>query len=87
MTLLLHLAWILVTVLRFAGVFALFAGVTLFGVYFIAGNARAARSGDGAVPLSSWLGPGPRKGIRIFAVGVLMLVGAFLIGLLMPNGG
>jgi hypothetical protein len=83
MTLLLHLAWILMTVLRFAGVIIVFAGVALFGVYFIRGNAR---SQGGNVPLSSWLGAGPRKGIRIFAAGVLMLLGAFIIGLLMPNG-
>jgi hypothetical protein len=83
MAMLLNLAWITMTVLRFAGVFVIFAGVALFGVYFISGNARAP---DGRVPLSSWLGAGPRKGIRIFAAGVLMLLGAFIIGLLMPNG-
>jgi hypothetical protein len=83
MVMLLHLAWIAMTVLRFAGVFVVFAGVALFGVYFIGGNARAS---GGRVPLSSWLGKGPRKGMRIFAAGVLMLLGAFLIGLFMPNG-
>ena len=83
MAILLHLAWITMTVLRFAGVFVIFAGVMLFGVYFIGGNAR---SPSGRVPVSSWLGAGPRKGIRIFAAGVLMLLGAFVIGLLMPNG-
>jgi len=83
MALLLHLAWIAMTVLRFAGVFVVFAGIALFGVYFIGGNAR---SRGGRVPLSSWLGAGPRKGIRIFAAGALMLLGAFIIGLFMPNG-
>jgi hypothetical protein len=83
MTMLLHFAWITMTVLRFAGVFVVFAGVALFGAYFIGGNARAP---GGRVPLSSWLGAGPRKGIRIFAAGVLMLLGAFIIGLFMPNG-
>jgi hypothetical protein len=83
MALLLHLAWIAMTVLRFAGVFVVFAGVALFGVYFIGGNARAS---GGRVPVSSWLGAGPRKGIRLFVAGVLMLLGAFVIGLLMPNG-
>jgi len=72
--------------LRFAGVIVAFAGVALFGVYFIAGNARAAREGGGAVPRSSWLGPGPRKAMWIFAGGVLMLLAAFLTGLLLPNG-
>jgi hypothetical protein len=35
MAILLHLAWIAMTVLRFAGVFVVFAGAALFGVYFI----------------------------------------------------
>ena len=56
MSLVLHLAWILITVLRFAGVIIVFGGVGLFGVYFIAGNAKAAKRGDGAVPGSSWHG-------------------------------
>jgi hypothetical protein len=55
----LHLAWLLMTVLRFAGIIIVIAGVALFGVYFIGGNARAA---DGRVPVSSWLGVGPKKG-------------------------
>jgi hypothetical protein len=38
------------------------------------------------VPRSSWLGAGPRKGMRIAAVGALMLLGAYIISLLMPNG-
>jgi hypothetical protein len=83
MALLLHVAWLVMTVLRFGGVFLVFAGVTLFGVYFIGGNARAP---GGRIPRSSWLGPGPRKGMRIFAFGALMLLGAFLIQLLTPNG-
>ena len=71
------------TFLRFAGVVVVFSGVALFGVYFIGGNARVA---NGAVPRSSWLGPGPRRGMRIIALGALMLLGAFIIGLFMPNG-
>jgi hypothetical protein len=79
----LHLAWVLMTVLRFAGVAVMFAGVGLFGVYFIAGNAR---SRNGTIPRSSWRGPGPRKGMRIFATGLLMLLAAFVISLVMPDG-
>jgi len=71
------------TFLRFAGVAAVFSGVALFGVYFIGGNARVA---NGAVPRSSWLGAGPRRGMGIIALGGLMLLGAFVIGLFMPNG-
>jgi len=37
----LHLAWIAMTVLRLAGIAVVFAGVALFGYYFIAGNAQA----------------------------------------------
>jgi len=71
------------TFLRFAGVAVVFSGVALFGVYFIGGNARVA---NGAVPRSSWLGPGPRKAVRIIVLGASMLLGAFIIGLFMPNG-
>ena len=71
------------TVLRFAGVFVIFAGIALFGVYFIGGNAR---STNGTVPRSSWLGAGPRKGMRIVVAGAILLGGAFLISLFMPDG-
>ena len=83
MALALHIAWALMTLLRFAGIIVIFAGVALFGIFFIGGNARAT---DGKVPTSSWRGPGPKKGMRIVALGALMLVGAYLIGLFMPNG-
>jgi len=79
----LHLVWIAMTVLRFAGVAVMFAGVGLFGVYFVGGNARSA---DGAIPRSSWLGAGPKKGMKIFASGLLMLWAAFALSLFMPNG-
>ena len=71
------------TVLRFAGVIVVFAGVALFGIFFIRGNARAT---DGRVPTASWWGAGPKKGMRIVGLGTLMLGGAYLIGLFMPNG-
>jgi hypothetical protein len=71
------------TVLRFAGVIVVFAGVGLFGVHFIAGNAR---SRNGTVPRSSWLGAGPRKGMRIFGMGLLMLSAAFVLSLVIPDG-
>jgi hypothetical protein len=77
----LHLAWLLMTVLRFAGIIIVIAGVALFGVYFIGGNARAT---DGHVPVSSWLGVGPKKAMRI--VGSLMLLAAFVITFFIPNG-
>jgi hypothetical protein len=79
----LHLSWIVITVLRFVGVVVVFAGVGLFGVFFIAGNAR---STNGNVPQSSWLGTGPKQGMRIIAFGAVLLVSAFLISLFMPNG-
>jgi hypothetical protein len=81
-----HFAWLLMTVSRFAGITFIFAGVTLFGVYFIGGNARAARSGRSSVPTSSWLGAGPKKAMRIAAVGVFMLILAFVVGLFLPDG-
>jgi hypothetical protein len=41
---------------------------------------------DGRVPASSWKGPGPRKGLRIIALGALVLLAAFVIGRFMPDG-
>ena len=79
----LHLAWTVMTALRLAGVIVVFAGVGLFGVYFIAGNGR---SRNGAVPRSAWLGAGPKKGMRISAMGLLMLAAAFVLSLAMPDG-
>lgn len=78
-----HLGWILVTVLRFAGIIILFFGVMLFGVLFIGGNARAT---DGRIPASSWKSAGAKKGMRIAALGAALLLAAFLINLLMPDG-
>jgi hypothetical protein len=71
------------TVLRVAGAVVLIVGVGWFGVYFIAGNGR---SKDGAVPRSSWLGPGPRQGMKIAALGIAALFGAFILSLIMPDG-
>ena len=85
MALALAIAWFSMTVLRYGGVLTVFAGVALFGVYFISGNARPAR--DGRVPSSSWRGTGPRKGIKIVLLGAAMLVAAHAISLVMPNGG
>ena len=81
--LVLHLIWLTVTVLRFAGVAIVFAGVVLFGIHFIGGNARAS---NGAVPALSWLGPGPRKGMKIVVFGALLLLCAFAIQSFMPDG-
>jgi hypothetical protein len=83
MTILMHLLWILMIVLRYAGIVVVFAGVGLFGVYFIAGNARVP---DGKVPRSSWLGSGPVKGVKIAALGIAMLLGAYALSLFMPDG-
>ncbi len=79
----LHIAWMAMTILRVAGVIVVFAGVGIFGTYFIAGNAR---SKNGAVPRSSWLGAGPWKGMKMVALGALLLSGGFVISLFMPNG-
>ena len=83
MALVLHLAWMSMTVLRVVGVITVFAGVVLFGAFFIGGNAR---STNGRVPASSWKGRGPKKAMRIVAVGALTLLAAFIISSFMPNG-
>jgi hypothetical protein len=71
------------TVLRFAGVIIVFAGVALFGVCFIGGHARAARGG--AAP-ASWRGPGCLKGMRIVGLGACLLLSAYLISFFIPDG-
>jgi len=81
-----HLTWILVTILRFGGLLAMFVGFAIFGAYFVAGNARAARSGGGDIPASSWQGPGPRLGMAIFALGASLLLCAFIVARYLPNG-
>ena len=81
-----HLTWILVTVLRFSGLPVMLVGVAIFGAYFVGANARAARSGDGAIPPSSWQGAGPKAGMRIFALGISMLLCAFILATCLPNG-
>ena len=83
MVFVIHLAWLLVVGLRYAGIAVIYGGVVLFGVYFIGGNAR---SRDNAVPLSAWLGRGPRKGMKIVFVGAAMLLCAWLIQLFLPDG-
>jgi hypothetical protein len=86
MAMILRIAWLTMTLLRFGGVAVLFSGVALFGIYFISGNAKAARGGDGRIPSSSWRGAGPRKALRVIVAGATMLLGAFIIGLFMPHG-
>jgi len=81
-----HLIWILVTALRFGGVFAVFVGFAIFGVYFVGGNARVARSGDGTIPASSWRGAGPRLGMMIFALGASALLCGFILTMYLPSG-
>ena len=71
------------TILRVAGVVVLIVGVGWFGAYFIAGNGR---SQDGTVPRSSWLGAGPRQGMKIAAWGIVTLFAAFILSLIMPDG-
>jgi hypothetical protein len=83
MVLVIHLAWILMSLCRYGGIAAIYAGVALFGVYFIGGNAR---SQGNAVPASSWLGPGPRKGMKIVLFGVILLLCAYGIQQFMPDG-
>ncbi len=79
----LHFVWVAMTVLRVAGVVVLIVGVGWFGAYFIVGNGR---SKDGAVPRSSWLGPGPKQGMKIAALGIVTLFAAFILSLIMPDG-
>jgi hypothetical protein len=71
------------TVLRFAGIIVIIAGVGLFGVHFIGENGRSI---NGSIPRSSWQGAQPRKGMRIVALGAILLSVAFLISLIMPDG-
>lgn len=71
------------TALRVAGVVLVMVGVGWFGGYFIAGNGH---SSDGTVPRSSWLGPGPRQGMKIAVLGIGTLFVAFVLSLILSDG-
>ena len=83
MALAIHLAWMLMTVLRFGGSSRFLPASCCSGIFFIGGNARVK---DGRIPASSWQAAGPKKGMKIAALGALMLLAAFAINSLMPNG-
>jgi hypothetical protein len=84
---LLAAAWSFSFLLSFGGVAVVWAGVAVFGWYFLQANVTSARSGSGAVPWKSWRGRGPKRGIWIFAAGALVLLVAFLLKSSLPHTG
>lgn len=73
------------TFLKFVGVAFGFAGVMVFGFHFIRENARSARQGESAVRREAWRGEGPKKGIRLFAVGVAVVLASLVVSLILPG--
>jgi hypothetical protein len=73
------------TVLKFAGVAFGFAGVMIFGFHFIRENARSARQGESHVRREAWRGEGPKKGIRLFAIGVAVVAASLMVSLILPG--
>jgi hypothetical protein len=69
------------TVLRFAGIIIVFAGVALFGVFFIGANARAT---DSRIPASSW--KSAETDDTYHRARCDNAAGGFVISLLTPNG-
>lgn len=73
------------TFLKFAGVAFGFAGVMIFGFHFIRENGRGARQGESAVRQKAWRGEGPMKGIRLFAIGVALVLASMVVSLILPG--
>jgi purine-cytosine permease-like protein len=80
-----HIASIVSTFLKFSGAAIAIAAVGIFGFYFIRDNGRSARRGESSVPAKAWRGAGPRKAVRILAVGVLALTLSGLVSLILPG--
>jgi hypothetical protein len=84
---LLSAAWSFSFLLSFGGIAIVWAGVGVFGWYFLQANAISARSARSDVPWKSWRGRGPKRGIWIFAAGALALLAAFLLKSALPHTG
>jgi hypothetical protein len=85
MTQLLAVAWLLQKTLNFAGVAGAFAGVAIFGWYFVRINALAAQGETGDIPPESWRGPGARYGLFIFAAGVTLALASMVLASMLPG--
>ncbi len=72
------------TFLKFVGVAFGFAGVMFFGFHFIRENGRAARQGENDVRQEAWRGEGPMKGIKLFAIGVALVLTSLVVSLILP---
>lgn len=72
------------TILKFCGVALAFAGVMIFGFHFIRDNARSARQGESAVRQTAWRGEGPKKGIALFAIGVVVMLASLMVSFILP---
>ncbi len=73
-------AWLLSTSLFYSGVALALAGVGMFGWFFIGANAVAARTSKGSDTAFVWGGPKARRGLKVFAVGVLVHLSGYLLG-------
>ena len=85
MKIILDLAWMLSSVLKFGGLALALGGVAMFGWYFVRANARAARNDVGANAAVAWGGADAMKGVKLLALGLAVQVAAFVLILLLPG--
>lgn len=85
MTLVLDIAWLLVKVLSYGGFIVCFAGVIIFGWYFVRLNARAARSDTAGIPREAWRGRGAMFGIRVLGFGAGMQIASIILSVALPG--
>jgi hypothetical protein len=81
----LNIAWPLVHFLSYVGLAFLFAGIAIFGWYFIRANANAAGQDLSEIPPASWHGTGPLRGAKIFLWGLAFQSLSLILANLLPG--
>jgi hypothetical protein len=76
---LLDVAWLLVRTLNWGGLVVAWAGVTIFGWYFVRNNAAAAQGETNDIPRSSWRGPRAKLGFRLVVIGAAMQIASIIL--------
>lgn len=72
--------------LSFGGLAIAFAGVAIFGWYFVLINARAAQVEMNKIPRSSWHGKGAMRGLRTLALGITLQLASFILAKILQHG-
>jgi hypothetical protein len=78
-------AWLLPSILKYAGIIVALGGVAIFGWYFVRANARAAREEDAEGGSVAWGGAGAKTGIKVLGLGMALQIAAFLLAVVLPG--